>query len=143
MPSLFFTGQLSFFVEGSLEQRNALQHAIKVNEYGLVFVYEVDDIPCTFTMFPFHIAKGCIKIDSLGDKYRVLFDGVAKIPLERSAVECLINGQTTLYISGVLAGRYQIYIDGDRNNQIISTFKLSKSAPKRLQTEDGFSRFLH
>lgn len=130
MPNLFFSGTTEFVVSGSSDQTKALRKAIKNDEYGIVFTYENDGIPCIFYMHPFHIVKGSLRVDPAGDSFKVIFNGVARIPLDKSAADFLTKNVSTLSISGVTCHPFSICIDKKRGSTIPSSLKISKSAPK-------------
>lgn len=131
MPSLFFSGKTEFSVSGSADQIKALKKAVKNNEHGIKFEFvEFEDIPCIFYLYPFHVIKGSLTVDPVGDSFRITFDGVAKIPLDKSAFEYLTKKESTLDISGVTCHPFSVYVDGRQGNLIPSTLKISKTAPK-------------
>lgn len=130
MPNLFFSGKTEFTVAGSSDQTKALKKAIKDNEHGIEFTYENEDIPCIFYLHPFHIVKGSLTVDPVGDSFKVTFEGVAKIPLDKSAVDFLTSKDSTLEITGVTCHPFSIYVNGKQGSAISSPLKISKTAPK-------------
>lgn len=136
MPNIFISGSVSFNVSGSAEQTKSLVTALASNEHGLVFDYELDDIPCTFYMHPWHVVTGALSIDKAGAGFRVSFDGVAKVPVDKSAFDYLNKKESVLNISGVLGDRFSVYIDGDRKNLLRSPLKISKTIPKSITVSE-------
>lgn len=130
MPNLFFSGQTEFSVTGTAAQIKAAKKAIKENEYGLVFTYELNDAPCIFYAYPFHMVSGSINVHSDKDTFKVVFDGIAKIPLDKSSVDHLSKKDTILNIQGLMCHPYGVDIDGVQGKVIASPLKVSKTAPK-------------
>lgn len=130
MPNLYFTGAAEFTIAGNAQQVKALKKAIKDNEFGLALSYELGDIPCIFYIYPFHVVRGMFNVRTNENTYQVLFDGVAKVPLDKSAVDYLSKKDAVLNIQGLTCHPYSVHIDGVHGKVIQSPFKISKAAPK-------------
>lgn len=107
-----------------------MKKAIKDNDYGLTFTYELDDTPCIFYAYPFHMTSGSLIVVPEGEKFKVIFDGVAKIPLDKSAVDYLSKGDSILNLKGLICHPYGVDVDGIQGKVIVSPLKVSKTAPK-------------
>jgi hypothetical protein len=130
MPNLFFSGKLNFQVSGSAADAKDLKKAVESNEFGIVFSYEIEEIPYTFYLHPWHMTSGQFVVAQKGREFAVSFDGTAKVPVDKPTADYLTKKGSVLNISGVLGDRQRLSIDGEGGRAIASPLKLSKSAPK-------------
>lgn len=130
MPNLFFSGELNFAVTGDAQQSKALKKAIKQNDHGIIFNFENGNTPCIFYLYPFHMTKGNLTINIDGNFFNIIFNGTAKIPLDKSAFDYLTKKDAVLDIGGVTCHPYYLNINGEQGLSIKSPLKISKTAPK-------------
>lgn len=132
MPTIFISGNVTFKIKCSSDETKDLKLALKNNEQGLIFEYEENEIPCVFYLYPFHIVSGSltVKPDGGDGDYGVVFDGVSKIPVNKSTIDYLAKKDSSLYIAGLKGDNRRLRINGDVEAKILSPLKISKTAPK-------------
>ena len=127
MPNLFLTGAVAFEVSGPAAASKDLKKALASNEFGMIFSYEIDEIPHTFYLHPWHVISGNFSVSEKGKGFQVVFDGKAKVPVDKPTADYLLKKGSVLNITGVLGDRERLCIDGDTSKLMLSPLKTSKS----------------